>query len=215
MCPPTFRRSHARKRSSSPPGVKSLLDVSATVELLETLGVPVLGFRTSTLPLFYSSEGGPAVTQRVEDADEAARVAAAHWSLGGAGLLLANPPPQSVDVEDLIESAVSEAAARGVSGQAVTPFVLSYLHDRQRRSHARGQPGAHRRERAAGRRDRGSLRRPVSLYDDVKDLPTRDRDVRARGPRAPGPERLPPQDDGHPPARCGRGRDRRGRHLSR
>ncbi len=124
---PALARTQALVVSS---GVKSLLDVSATVELLETLGVPVLGFRTSTLPLFYSSEGGPAVTQRVEDADEAARVAAAHWSLGGEGLLLANPPPQSVDVEDLIESAVSEAAARGVSGQAVTPFVLSYLHDR-------------------------------------------------------------------------------------
>ncbi len=124
---PALARTQALVVSS---GVKSLLDVSATVELLETLGVPVLGFRTSTLPLFYSSAGGPAVAQRVEDADEAARVAAAHWSLGGGGLLLANPPPQSVEVEDLIESAVSDAAARGVSGQAVTPFVLSYLHDR-------------------------------------------------------------------------------------
>jgi len=111
-------------------GVKSLLDVSATVELLETLGVPVLGFRTDTLPRFYSSEGGPPVPQRVEEAAEAAQIAAAHWALGGAGLLLANPPPQSLDVEDLVESAVSEAAATGVSGQAVTPFVLSFLHER-------------------------------------------------------------------------------------
>lgn len=68
--------------------------------------------------------------QRVEEAAEAARIAAAHWALGGAGVLLANPPPESLDVEDLIESAVSEAAAAGVSGQAVTPFVLSFLHDR-------------------------------------------------------------------------------------
>ncbi len=111
-------------------GVKSLLDVPSTVELLETLGVPVLGFRTATLPLFYSADGGPAVPQQVESAAEAACVAEVHWALGGAGLLLANPPPQSLDVDALIEAAVSEAAATGVSGPAVTPFVLSYLHDR-------------------------------------------------------------------------------------
>ena len=114
-------------------------------------------------------------------------IAEAHWELGGAGLLLANPPPQSLDVDDLIEEAVSEAAAAGVSGQAVTPFVLVVPPRAQRRSHARGQPRADRRERAAGRRDRGSVRRPVSLYDDVKDLPLEIDGVRARGPRAPGP----------------------------
>lgn len=111
-------------------GVKSLLDVPATMELLETLGIPVLGFRTDTLPLFYSATGGPTVPQRVEDAAAAARTAAAHWQLGGCGLLLANPPPESLDVEDLIEEAVAEADRQGVSGQAVTPFVLAHLHAR-------------------------------------------------------------------------------------
>lgn len=111
-------------------GVKSLLDVPATMELLETLGVPVLGLRTDTLPLFYSATGGPAVPQRVEDVETAARVAAAHWHLGGCGLLLANPPPESLDVDDLIEDAVAEAARQGVTGQAVTPFVLAFLHAR-------------------------------------------------------------------------------------
>jgi pseudouridylate synthase len=111
-------------------GVKSLLDVPATSELLETLGVPVLGFRTGTLPLFYSADGGPAVSQRVEDPAEAASVAAAHWELGGAGLLLGNPPPESLDAESLIEEALSAAAAEGVTGQAVTPFVLARLHER-------------------------------------------------------------------------------------
>ena len=123
---PALARTRALVVSS---GVKSLLNVPATVELLETLGIPVLGFRTSTLPLFYAAEGGPPVPQRVEEAVEAARIAAAHWELGGTGLLLANPPPESLDVEDLIESAVSAAAAAGVSGQAVTPFVLSFLHE--------------------------------------------------------------------------------------
>lgn len=111
-------------------GAKSLLDIPATMEFLETLGIPVLGFRTDTLPLFYSAEGGPPVPQRVDDIDAAARTAAAHWELGGCGLLLANPPAESLEVEDLIEEAVGEATRQEVSGQAVTPFVLALLHER-------------------------------------------------------------------------------------
>jgi pseudouridine-5'-phosphate glycosidase len=111
-------------------GAKSLLDIPATTEHLETLGIPVLGFRTDTMPLFYEAYGGPPVTQRVEDAAAAARIAAAHWSLGACGLLLANPPPESIEVADLIEEAVAEAARQGISGQAVTPFVLARLHER-------------------------------------------------------------------------------------
>ena len=110
-------------------GVKSLLDVPATAELLETLGVPVLGFRADTLPLFYAAAGGPPVSARVESAEEAARIAEAHWRLGGAGLLLGRPPDEPLDdVEPLIEEALTAAAAAGVSGQAVTPYVLAHLH---------------------------------------------------------------------------------------
>jgi pseudouridine-5'-phosphate glycosidase len=110
-------------------GVKSLLDVPATAELLETLGVPVLGFRVDTLPLFYAAAGGPPVSARVESAEEAARIATSHWELGGAGLLLGRPPDEPLDdVEPLIEAALAAAEAAGVHGQAVTPFVLSYLH---------------------------------------------------------------------------------------
>jgi pseudouridine-5'-phosphate glycosidase len=110
-------------------GVKSLLDVPATSELLETLGVPVLGFRVDTVPLFYSAHGGPPVSARVESAEEAARIARDHWELDGGGLLLVRPPDESLDdVEPLIEQALAAADAAGVHGQAVTPFVLSYLH---------------------------------------------------------------------------------------
>jgi pseudouridylate synthase len=110
-------------------GVKSLLDVPATTELLESLGVPLLGFGVDTLPLFYAAEGGPPVSARVESAEEAASVAAAHWQLGGAGLLLGRPPDEPLeDVEPLVEEALAAAAAAGVSGQAVTPFVLAHLH---------------------------------------------------------------------------------------
>lgn len=111
-------------------GIKSLLDVPATLELLETLGVPVLGYRTDVLPLFYSATGGPPVPARVDSAAEAAAVARTHWELGGGGLLLAQPPPTSLDAEPLIEEALAEAKRREVSGQAVTPFVLSFLHMR-------------------------------------------------------------------------------------
>src|SRR5207249_698435 len=83
-------------------------------------GVPVLGFRTDDLPLFYSAHGGPPVPARVESAAEAAEIAAAHWELGGGGLLLARPPDTSLeDVEPLLEEALAAARRRNVKGQAV------------------------------------------------------------------------------------------------
>jgi len=112
-------------------GMKSFLDVPATAEILEALGVPLLGFRTDTLPLFYAASGGPPVPARVDSAEEAARVAHAHWKLGGASILLARPPDESLDdIEPVIDEALVEARRRKVSGQAVTPFVLSFLHER-------------------------------------------------------------------------------------
>jgi pseudouridylate synthase len=112
-------------------GIKSLLDVRATLEVLETLGVPVVGFRTGSLPLFYSAPGGPELGARVDTADEAARVARAHWELGGSAVLLTQPPPTSLeDIEPLIEEALADADRKGVRGQAVTPFVLAFLHER-------------------------------------------------------------------------------------
>ena len=112
-------------------GLKSLLDVPASAEALETLGVPVLGFRTDELPLFYAARGGPPVSARVESSAEAAQVARRHWELGGRGLLLARPPDESLDdVEPLFEEALAAALEQGVAGQAVTPFVLARVHER-------------------------------------------------------------------------------------
>jgi pseudouridylate synthase len=111
-------------------GVKSLLDVHATAEMLETLGVPILGWRTDTMPRFYDAGGGPPVTERVVSVDDAVRLATLHWELGGCGVLLARPPDESVKVDDLIEETLAEAEHDGVRGQAVTPFVLSRLHER-------------------------------------------------------------------------------------
>jgi pseudouridine-5'-phosphate glycosidase len=113
-------------------GIKSLLDVPATMELLEALGVPVLGYRTNELPLFYTAGGGPRLPASVESPEEAAEVARAHWALRRhSALLLAQPPPESLDdVEPLIEQALAAAEERGVEGPRVTPFVLSFLHER-------------------------------------------------------------------------------------
>lgn len=110
-------------------GAKSILDVEATAEALETLGIPTLGYRTDTLPRFYSAGGGPPVSARVDSAAGAAEVARAHWELGGAGVVVGNPPAESLDdVDDLIAAALDEAGREGVHGQRVTPFVLAYLH---------------------------------------------------------------------------------------
>jgi pseudouridine-5'-phosphate glycosidase len=110
-------------------GAKSILDVEATAEALETFGIPTLGYRTDTLPRFYSAGGGPPVSARVDSAAGAAHVARAHWELGGAGVVVGNPPAESLDdVDDLIAAALEDAAREGVHGQRVTPFLLAYLH---------------------------------------------------------------------------------------
>ncbi|MDP9492375.1 MAG: pseudouridine-5'-phosphate glycosidase [Actinomycetota bacterium] len=111
-------------------GVKSILDVDATAEFLETLGVPVLGWRTDTMPRFYDAAGGPPVPERVESVGEAVQLANLHWKLGGCGILLTRPPDESLDVDDLIEEALAEAEAQRIRGQEVTPFVLARLHER-------------------------------------------------------------------------------------
>ena len=111
-------------------GAKSILDVPATSELLETLAVPVLGWRTPTLPLFYTAEGGPPVSAVVSTSEEAASVARAHWAINpGGGLLLARPPADKLEIEELIAAAVRQVSERGITGQAVTPAVLALIED--------------------------------------------------------------------------------------
>src|SRR5262250_198388 len=111
-------------------GAKSILDVAATTELLETLGVPVLGWRTATLPLFYSAAGGPPVSAVVTSAKEAALITAAHWQLNDpAGVLLTRPPEPSVEIEPVIAEAVARVESQGVRGQSVTPSVLALVHE--------------------------------------------------------------------------------------
>jgi pseudouridylate synthase len=110
-------------------GAKAILDLPATLEYLETAGVPVLGLGADEFPAFYSpSSGLPAA--RVESPAAAAAAWQAHRALGGGGMLLAVPPPAEValpraTVEAAIERALARASVAGVRGQAVTPFLLA------------------------------------------------------------------------------------------
>jgi pseudouridine-5'-phosphate glycosidase len=111
-------------------GAKSILDVNATGELLETLGIPVLGWNTPTLPVFYSAEGGPAVPAVVTSSQEVANIARTQWQLdGSSGLLLARPPASSLDIEPIVAEAVQRVRRQGVTGQAVTPAVLALVEE--------------------------------------------------------------------------------------
>jgi pseudouridine-5'-phosphate glycosidase len=112
-------------------GAKAILDLPATMELLETRRVAVVGLRTAELPAFYSATSGLPLAHRVESAEQAAAAFAAHRSLPGAGgLLLVQAPPPDVaipadEVEGWIIAALNAAAADGVRGADVTPYVLS------------------------------------------------------------------------------------------
>jgi pseudouridine-5'-phosphate glycosidase len=113
-------------------GAKAVLDLPRTLEVLETLGVPVIGYRTDELPAFYATESGLALEGRVESPDEVARLVRAHWDLGlESGLLIANPPPADLALPaSLLEGWIAEAlteAAGGVAGKAITPFLLARL----------------------------------------------------------------------------------------
>ena len=114
-------------------GAKAILDLPKTIEHLETLGVPVIGYRTEEFPAFYSRNSGLEVDLSVEGADEAAQVAEHHWRMGAhSAVLLCVPVPQESEIKaEAIAAALDEAMARGASqevrGKAVTPYLLANL----------------------------------------------------------------------------------------
>jgi pseudouridylate synthase len=111
-------------------GAKAILDLPATFEYLETMGVPIIGFKTEYVPAFYSRSSGLPVNVCVDTAAEVAQIARAHWEAGlTSGLLVVVPPPEEFalpveEVEASIQQAVEEAEAQHISGAAVTPFLL-------------------------------------------------------------------------------------------
>ena len=114
-------------------GAKSILDLPATVELLETRRVPVVGYGVDEMPAFYSTGSGLRLAHRVDTPRAAADVIAAHRSIpGGGGILLVQPPPEhlaidAAEVEGWIRDALAAADERGIRGGALTPHLLASL----------------------------------------------------------------------------------------
>ncbi len=113
-------------------GAKGILDLAATLEMLETMSVPVVGYGTEEFPAFLLASSGLPVSARVDSPQEAAALCAAHWSLGGAGIVLAQPLPAETalapdDFHKALVRAEREARAEDVRGPALTPFLLARL----------------------------------------------------------------------------------------
>ena len=111
-------------------GVKSILDIAKTAEILETLSVPVFGYRTSEFPAFFSRSSGVRLDHRFDNAETIAEAIACHWAMGGGGVLVANPIPEAdgLDgraIDAAIEKALSAAQAHGIAQKDVTPYLLS------------------------------------------------------------------------------------------
>ncbi|PWC50697.1 pseudouridine-5-phosphate glycosidase [Azospirillum sp. TSA6c] len=114
-------------------GAKSILDLPKTLELLETRGVPVLGFGTDEFPAFYSRRSGLPVDHRCDNVQEVAEILRTKWQLGlEGGVLLANPIPPADELDaDAMEAAVAQALAdadaKGIKGKDITPHLLAAL----------------------------------------------------------------------------------------
>jgi len=116
-------------------GGKAILDLSLTLEYLETMGVPVIGFGTDELPAFYCRESGLKVDYVVNDEAEAAEVIKTKWDLGlKSGIVIANPIPEGEAlsrgyVNRIINKAILEAAKKGIKGKKLTPYLLSRINE--------------------------------------------------------------------------------------
>lgn len=116
-------------------GAKSILDIGLTLEYLETKGVPVLGYRTSSLPAFYTRSSPYSVNYKVESAEETAGILQAKWELGlKGGVVVANPIPEEDAMDDqemerIIEVALKDAESEGIKGKDATPFLLGKVKE--------------------------------------------------------------------------------------
>ncbi len=116
-------------------GAKAILDLPATLEYLETMGVPVVGYQTDEFPAFYSRESGLNVSVRLDSPKEIADFAQTHWKLGmRSAILVTNPVPETEaisqsEMEPMILKASAEAIAKGIHGQKLTPFLLGRISE--------------------------------------------------------------------------------------
>ncbi len=137
-------------------GAKAILDIPATLEVLETYGVPVIGYKTDEFPAFYSTSSGLPVTARADLPDEIAKLAKTHWEMGMAScILVAVPPPAEValdssEVKSAIQMALKEALDLQIHGQAVTPFLLRRVSELTGGSQFKSKPGVVTKQCASG-----------------------------------------------------------------
>jgi pseudouridine-5'-phosphate glycosidase len=115
-------------------GAKAILDLPKTLEVLETLGVPVVGYGTDEFPAFWTRSSGLPVSARVDGAEQAGMLIATQFALGMGGVLIANPIPAdaAMDRDEInagIEAALADADQRGVTGKAITPFLLQRIYE--------------------------------------------------------------------------------------
>jgi pseudouridine-5'-phosphate glycosidase len=116
-------------------GAKAILDLPATLEYLETMGVPVIGYGTDEFPAFYSRESGLGVSARLDSPKEIADFAKAHWDMGmKGGILVTNPIPEkdaipAAKMAPIIAQASAEAVEQGIHGQKLTPFLLGRISE--------------------------------------------------------------------------------------
>ncbi|MFZ1460038.1 MAG: pseudouridine-5'-phosphate glycosidase [Ignavibacteria bacterium] len=116
-------------------GVKSILDIGLTLEYLETMGVPVIGYRTDEFPAFYTRQSGYKVNYRLESPEEIAEAMKVKRELGlNGGMIIANPVPEefSMDkkiIDEAIEASLTKADKNNIKGKDVTPFLLSEINN--------------------------------------------------------------------------------------
>ncbi len=116
-------------------GAKSILDLPATREVLETQGVPVIGYQTDDFPAFYTRSSGLPVDYRVDTPEEAAALATQSWEAGiQSAILLVVPPPAETalpeaQMEEAVSAAIAEAERLGIHGAATTPFLLQRVSE--------------------------------------------------------------------------------------
>ena len=114
-------------------GVKSILDIARTLEVLETLGVPVVGYGTDEFPSFYSRSSGVPAPMRVDTPEEVAALMRATWDLGlGSGIAVANPVPADeemprAEIDAVIDRALADCDERGIRGKDITPYLLGRI----------------------------------------------------------------------------------------
>lgn len=115
-------------------GAKSILDLPKTVELIESLGIPLVGYQTNEFPAFYSRKSGIKIDQTVDTIEEIVELAKTHWEWSQTGIILLNPIPEEDEIphtkiNDLILQAVKQQKEQGISGKKVTPFLLQALSE--------------------------------------------------------------------------------------